>query len=98
MIKVSMIEPKSKIAPDEVCRRGEEIYARIKNQYLPQYKGKYLVIEVESGKVYVGDSSVQAAEQAFMEDPEKMSLHTVRIGYKYPFFLAGLMEDDEMVD
>ena len=93
-----MIESKLKIAPDEVYRKGEEIYAKIKHQYLPQHRGNFLVIEVESGKAYMDDSFGKAAERAMTENPGKPFLHSVRIGFKYTFFLVGMMASDEMVD
>lgn len=84
-----MSESKQKISPAEVYRRGEEIYATIKDQYEPQYKGKFLVIEIESGKAYMDEHSGNAAERAMMENPGKIYLHTVRIGYDFLYTIAS---------
>jgi hypothetical protein len=94
-----MIKSEKKLSPAEVKRRGEEIYQKIKHQYLPQCRGKFLVIETKSGKVYLDDTTGRALDKAYANHPDDISsFYSVRIGYKYLFFTPWLMEEDEMID
>jgi len=83
-----------KIDTGEIVKRGIEIYEEIKDQYDPKEKGKFLAIEVESEKVYLGATSIEALESAKKEYPDKV-FYLVKIGYDVvetllsPFIIAN---------
>lgn len=66
----------------EIVDKGEKIYEKVKSQYEPQQNGKFLVIEVESGKVYFGEESVDAYTLAKKDFPDKV-FYLVKIGYGF---------------
>ncbi len=67
---------------DRLPELGEEIYERkLKTKLEPKYKGKFLVIEVESGKYFVGNTFGDAMDEAEAKLPGKV-FYIKRIGYK----------------
>ena len=66
----------------EIVDKGEKIYEEIKSQYEPKENGKFLVIEVESKKVYFGNESAEAVLQAKKDFPDKV-FYLVKIGHGY---------------
>ncbi len=70
---------------DRLPEAGEEIYERkLKAKLEPKYKGKFVVIEVESGKYFVGDTLGEAADKAEAKFPHKV-FYIKRIGFKTAF-------------
>lgn len=65
---------------EEIAEKGAKIYEKIKIKYEPQYNGKFLAIEVESEKAYLGDTSAEALELAKKEHPSKI-FYVVKIGF-----------------
>jgi hypothetical protein len=64
---------------EEIAKKGAAIYEKVKKQYEPASNGKFLAIEVESGKIYMGDTSGEALEKAKENDPDKL-FYLVKIG------------------
>jgi hypothetical protein len=64
----------------EIVDKGIAIYEKIKGNYEPQYKGKFLAIDVTSGKAYMADTGGEAIEKAKAENPEIL-FYLVRIGF-----------------
>ena len=64
---------------EEIAKKGAAIYEKVKNQYEPASNGKFLAIEVESGKIYMGNTSGEAMERAKADSPDKL-FYLVRIG------------------
>lgn len=73
---------------DEVARKGKEIYETIKGQYEPQFNGKFLVIAVESGNVYFGETDLEASLVAIKESPNERKF-LIRIGFDFVERLIG---------
>lgn len=71
----------------KIVDEGEKIYEQIKSQYEPQQNGKFLAIEIESNKVYFGDTSEDAVMLAKKEYPDKV-FYVVKIGYGYTETMA----------
>jgi hypothetical protein len=93
-----MTKSEKTLSAKEVQRLGNEMYQKIKHQYLPQYRGKFLVIEVKSGSVYLDKPGYDALNQAYDVHQDASTLYSVRIGHKYMFFTPWLMEEDELID
>ncbi len=72
-----MKKPKLK----KIAEKGARIYEKIKIRYDPKYKGKFLAIEVDSEKGYLGDTSAEAVELAKKEHPNKI-FYVVKIGFE----------------
>ncbi len=67
---------------DRLPELGEEIYERkLKAKLEPKYKGKFLVIEVESGKYFIGNTFDEALDKAEAKFPHEV-FYIKRIGFK----------------
>jgi hypothetical protein len=73
-------EPAKEQSLQEIADRGDAIYGKVKGQYEPDYKGKFLAIEVESANLYMGDSTKEALEKAREKNPGKL-FYVVKIGF-----------------
>ena len=68
--------------PDEIVKRGEEIYEeKLKASLEPSNNGKFVAIEVISGDYFVGDTIIEALEKGRTAYPDKL-FHTIKIGFK----------------
>lgn len=65
---------------EKIAREGTKIYENIKLSYDPKEKGKFLAIEIESKKAYLGTSSAEAVELARQHHPNKI-FFVVKIGF-----------------
>lgn len=74
---------------EEIAREGERIYGSIKDQYEPQDQGKFLAIDINSGKAYLGQTSSKAVELARQAHPGTI-FYVVKIGYSVTEMLAGM--------
>jgi hypothetical protein len=68
---------------ETVHKKAWAIYAKIKDQYEPQHKGKYLAIEVESGMVHMEEALNDALWWAQERFGPGKSFYCLRIGYDY---------------
>lgn len=64
----------------KIAEAGMKIYGQIKVEYDPKEKGKFLAIEVDSQKAYLGTTSAEALELARQSHPQKV-FYVVKIGY-----------------
>lgn len=64
----------------KIAEEGAKIYAKIKIKYDPKENGKFLAIDIESEKVYLGNTSAEALELARQNHPKKV-FYVVKIGY-----------------
>ena len=53
----------------EISKLGSRIYARIKKIYDPKEYGKYLSIDIETGKEYLGKDGIGALKLAREKNP-----------------------------
>jgi hypothetical protein len=88
--------PTQRISADEICRRGEEIYeSRLRSRFdSPENRGKFLVIDVESGDYELGADDLEATERILAKHPAAMTFG-LRIGYQaaYDLFVADIASD-----
>jgi hypothetical protein len=64
----------------EVSRRGRELYERrIRAQVEPEHEGRFLVVDVESGKYALADDELEAFDRASAQTPEGV-LYLIRVG------------------
>jgi hypothetical protein len=72
---------RSRYTPEETVRRGEELYEqKIRALVEPTQRGKYIVIDVETGGYEVGDDYLALSRRALARDPNA-PLCALRIGY-----------------
>lgn len=64
----------------QIAEKGSAVYARIKGRYEPAENGKFLAIEPDAEKAYVGATGVEALEKAKAENPDKY-FYLVKIGF-----------------
>lgn len=65
-------------------KRYEEIKAELEARHF----GKYVMLEVDSGDYFIGDTDWEAYQKARQAHPEKI-FHLIRIGYKAAHTLKG---------
>ncbi len=66
----------------QIAEKGKEIYERIKVNYDPKEKGKFLAIDVDTEKVYLGNASAEAVALAKQSHPNKV-FYVVKIGFDW---------------
>jgi hypothetical protein len=85
---------RTKYAPEEIARLGNEIYRReIRDTVMPQHKGRFLVLDIESGDYEIDDNDLSAEEALRARHPEGV-FFGLRIGYTSAYTLAGRMVED----
>lgn len=66
---------------DEVASRGESMYInKIRDKLNPEHKGKYLVIDVETGEYVINHDDLAATKQLLAIHPNAV-IYGLRIGY-----------------
>lgn len=63
-----------------IAEEGAKIYEKIKVNYDPKEKGKFLAIDIDSEKAYLGETSAEALESARQNHPNKV-FYVVKIGF-----------------
>lgn len=71
----------------KIADEGEKIYQKVKIQYEPQEKGKFLAIDIETENLYLGTTSAEALELARQQHPDKV-FYVVKIGFDVAETLA----------
>lgn len=69
-----------KVNIQKIAEKGSKIYEKIKVDYDPKHKGKFLAIDIESKKAYLGNTSAEALELARTSHPNKI-FYVVKIGF-----------------
>ena len=64
----------------KIAEEGAKIYQKIKVNYEPKDNGKFLAIDIDSEKNYLGNTSADALELAREKHPGKV-FYVVKIGY-----------------
>ena len=81
--------PYAKYSPEVVESRGEEIYEqRIRQDVEPGNKGKFVVIDIETGDYEVDEDDLQATKRALAKRSDAV-LYGLRIGYPAAYTLGG---------
>ena len=77
------------LSGDEVVKRGRELYDReIRPKVEAENKGKFLVINVETGEYEMDADDVAAAKRARSRFPNA-PLFSMRVGYPGAYRLGG---------
>lgn len=93
---MSVPHPQSRYPREEIGRRGEEIYHRdIRPHVLPQHKGEFLTLDIETGDYEVGTDDLQTTLRLRARRPDGI-LYGVRVGYTSSYSLAGRMVEDPL--
>ena len=64
----------------KIAEEGAKIYEQIKVNYDPKERGKFLAIDIDSKKVYLGNTSAEALELARQNHPNKI-FYVIKIGF-----------------
>ena len=86
--------PQAKYSREEIGRIGEELYHRsIRPLVMPQHKGEFLTLDIETGDYEVGPDDLQTAKTLRDRRPDGV-LYGVRVGYTTAYSLSGGMFED----
>lgn len=81
---------------EEIGRIGEEVYHRdIRPYVMPQHKGEFLVLDIETGDYEMGTDDLQTEKRLLARRPDGV-LYGVRVGYTSAYSLAGRMVEDHL--
>ena len=87
--------PQTQYTNEEIGRLAEQIYRRsIRDKVMPQDKGKFLILDIESGDYEVDEDDVAAEKRLRARRPEGV-FFGLRIGYKAAYTLGGRMEEED---
>lgn len=81
--------PYADYSPEEVEARGEAIYQQeLREKVEAGNKGKFLVLDVETGEYQIDEDDLEATKRALAKRPEAV-LYGLRIGYPTAYRLGG---------
>lgn len=84
----------SRYTREEIGRIGEEIYHRdIRSLVLPEHKGEFLTLDIETGDYEIGADDLQTVKRLRTRRSDGV-LYGLRIGYTSAYTLAGRMVED----
>ena len=85
----------SRYSLEEIGRIGEDVYHRdIRSHVMPQHKGEFLVLDIETGDYEMGTDDLQTEKRLRARRPDGV-LYGVRVGYTSAYSLAGRMVEDQ---
>ena len=67
---------------EQLARKSEAIYQKIKAEMEMNHKGEFLAIDSESGDYYLGNTSLEAGLKGRKEHPNTV-FYIIRIGLPY---------------
>lgn len=68
------------ISTIDFAKKGKEIYQKISKDAEKKHYGKFLAIEVESGKYFLGETQEEAVKKAKKRFPTKI-FYFIKIGF-----------------
>jgi hypothetical protein len=74
-------QEKTRYSTDELDRRGWARYAEISQALEAQHRGEFVMIEVDSGEYFLGETPQQALGKARAAHPGK-AFCLIRVGYR----------------
>lgn len=75
---------------EEIIQKGQKYYEeKLKNKLEKKHLGKFVVIEVDSGKYFIGDTLEETLGKARKKFPEKI-FHSIKIGSPGVFTSSGI--------
>lgn len=79
----------SRYTSAEIVRRGQALYdQQIRAKVDASNKGKFLVLDIETGEYEIDESELHALKRAKAKNPDA-SLYMLRIGYSTAYRLGG---------
>ena len=74
---------------EEIVRRGQVLYdQQIRVQVEASHKGKFLVLDIETGEYEMDASEVAALKRAKAKNPDAV-LYILRVGYSTAYRVGG---------
>jgi hypothetical protein len=84
-----MFEMPARYTKEEVTERGEAIYQQqIRAKVEVENKGRFLVVDIETGEYEIDDDELTAIKRAYSKRPEG-EFYLLRIGYPTAHRLGG---------
>ena len=81
--------PKTVYTPNEVAARGHAFYEdHIRSKVEPGNKGKFLVLDIETGEYEIDVDHLTATKRVLVKRPDAM-LFGLRIGHRTAYRLGG---------
>ena len=78
-----------RLGSDDVARRGWSLYEQqIRPEVEPEHEGRFLVLDVDSGRYVVADDELEALDRAREEMPAGV-FYLVRVGRRAAHRLGG---------
>jgi hypothetical protein len=78
-----MVDLEPRYSKEEFARRGDEIYERdICPKLRPDDKGKFVLIDIETGAYEIDANELAASDRLLARYPEAQ-VWMVRVGYRY---------------
>ena len=80
--------PHSRYTSEEIVRRGQRLFEQsIRSQVPAESRGKFLVIDIETGLYEVDSSDLEAMQRARARNPDA-ALYIMRIGFPTAYRLG----------
>lgn len=73
--------------PRAIAEAGERFYEPLRADFEANHKGKFLAINVETGKTYLGNGAEEALESARAAEPTAL-FHLIRVGFPSAFQIS----------
>jgi hypothetical protein len=87
--------PYAKYSPQEVESRGEALYERqIRDRVEAGNRGKFVVIDIETGDFEMEEDDVQATKRLLARRPDAV-VYGLRVGYPTAYTLGGHVGREE---
>ena len=81
--------PNAKYTPEEVTSQGQTIYEQqIRDEIEPRNKGKFLVIDIETGVYEIDDDDLVATKRLLANCPNAV-IYGLRIGFPTVYSIDG---------
>jgi hypothetical protein len=91
----AMIMARTPYTNEEIGQIAEQIYRRsIRDKVMPQHKGKFLVVDIESGDYEVDEDDLAAEDRIRARRPDGV-FFLRRVGYTTAYTLGGSMVEDK---
>ena len=80
--------PHPRFTSEEIAQRGHLLYEqRIQNEVGDESRGKFLVIDIETGQYEIDASDLEAMQRARARNPDA-ALYVMRIGFRTAYRLG----------
>lgn len=81
--------PHPRYTSSEIVQRGQTLYdQQIRAQVDPSHKGKFLVLDIETGEYEIDADELAAVRRAKVKKPDA-PLYILRVGYATAYKLGG---------